>query len=168
MIKMARLRMESLKYCVCMKRGYKIFYAICIAVSFICALCICVFGLPKCKSLGNYLSTLFTAGFFLVITILGCNEVTKKVQVYKGKIIYRRMLKTIEYKPSEVYSSKENYVETDYRDELGGWTTTYDKVTTFYDSNEKKLFKFGMAYENVQKLEKTVANNRKSIKNMKK
>lgn len=42
------------------------------------------------------------------------------------------------------------------------------KVTTFYDSNEKKLFKFGMAYENVQKLEKTVANNRKSIKNMKK
>ncbi len=78
------------------------------------------------------------------------------------------MLKTIEYKPSEVYSSKENYVETDYRDELGGWTITYDKVTTFYDSNEKKLFKFGMAYENVQKLEKTVANNRKSIKNMKK
>lgn len=40
-------------------------------------------------------------------------------------------VKTIEYKPSEVYSSKENYVETDYRDELGGWTTTYDKVTTF-------------------------------------
>lgn len=160
--------MESLKYCVCMKRGYKIFYAICISVSFICALYICVFGLPKCKSLGNYLSTLFIAGFFLVITILWCNEVTKKVQVYKGKIIYRRMLKTIEYKPSEVYSSKENYVEIDYRDELGGWTTTYDKVTTFYDSNEKKLFKFGMAYENVQKLEKTVANNRKSIKNMKK
>ena len=36
--------------------------------------------------MGNYLSTLFTAGFFLLITVLGCNEVTKKVQVYKGKI----------------------------------------------------------------------------------
>ena len=42
------------------------------------------------------------------------------------------------------------------------------RESRFYDSNEKKLFKFGMAYENVQKLEKTVANNRKSIKNMKK
>ena len=60
-------------------------------------------------------------------------------------------------------------VNLDIIDEyLETWTTTYDKVTTFYDSNEKKLFKFGMAYENVQKLEKTVANNRKSIKNMKK
>lgn len=46
------------------------------------------------ESLENYLSTLFTAGFFLLITILGCNEVTKKVQVYKGKIIYRRMFKS--------------------------------------------------------------------------
>lgn len=159
--------MESLKYCVCMKRGYKIFYAICIAVSLICTLCICAFGLPKCKSLGNYSATLFTAVFFLIIAFLGCNEVTKKVQVYKGKIIYRRMFKTIEYKPSEVYSSNVKYEETDYRDELGGWTSTYDKITTFYDCNGKKLFKFGLAYENVQMLEKTIENNRKSIQNMK-
>ncbi len=48
----------------------------------------------RMESLENYLSTLFTAGFFLVITVLGCNEVTKKVQVYKGKIIYRRMFKS--------------------------------------------------------------------------
>lgn len=86
--------MESLKYCVCMKRGYKIFCIICIIVSLICTLCICAFGLPKCKTLANYLATLFTIFFFLSMIIFGCNEVTKKVQVYKGKIIFRRMFKS--------------------------------------------------------------------------
>lgn len=59
---------------------------------------------------------------------------------------------------------EEKYIESAYCDELGGWTTIYDKVTIFYDCNGKKLFKFGMAYENVQKLAKTVTNNRKSIR----
>lgn len=48
-----------------------------------------------------------------------------------------------------------------------GWTITEDKVTAFYNRDGKKLFAFGLAYENVQKLEKNVADNRKSMENMK-
>ena len=158
--------MEELKYSVSIKRGYKIFYMICFTVCLISAICIGSFGLPICKTAGNYIVICFLVCFFFSGAISSIYVVKKKVIVYKGKIVYSTFFKKVEYKPSEVYSSNTKIVQTDYRDEMGGWTSTEDKVTTFYNRDGKKLFAFGLAYENVQRLEKTVANNRKSIENM--
>lgn len=159
--------MEELKYAVYIKRGYKIIYIICQVVCMILAICTCIFGFPACKTAGNYIAICFCCCFFLAGVISCIYAVKKKVIVYKGKIVYFTFFKKVEYKPSEVYSSNTKIVQTDYRDEMGGWTSTEDKVTTFYNRDGKKLFAFGLAYENVQRLEKTVANNRKSMENMK-
>lgn len=53
----------------------------------------------------------------------------------------------------------------DYGD--GNVTSSWDKVTTFYNKQGKKLFKFGLAYDNVQLLVKEVKNTQKSISNQK-
>ena len=47
----------------------------------------------------------------------------------------------------------------DYGD--GNVTSSWDKVTTFYNKQGKKLFKFGLAYDNVQLLVKEVKNTQK-------
>ena len=61
---------------------------------FICALCICVSSDYLNVNHWEIIYPLYLLLVsFLSVTILGCNEVAKKVQVYKGKIIYRRMLK---------------------------------------------------------------------------
>lgn len=46
-------KMEKPQYVVSIKRGYKIFYMIYLAVCLTLAICICVFGLPACKTAGN-------------------------------------------------------------------------------------------------------------------
>ena len=46
--------------------------------------------------------------------------------------------------------------------------TSYDYVTTFYNKSGKKLFKFGVAYENVERLQRDVQNTQKSIINQSK
>lgn len=158
--------MELLKYTVSIKKGYKIFYTICLVLCFVVAICICALGLPACETSGNYLVTLFSVGFFLAGGAVCYYIIAKKVMVYKGKILYCTMFKKVAFKPSEVYSSNTKTVETDYRDEMGGWTSAWDSVTTFYSCEGKKLFAFGLAYENVQMLKKTVENTRKSMQNM--
>ncbi len=125
----------------------------------IVSVCIFIFGTPTCKTIGNYIANYFSAGFFFVGAILCIYAVKKKVIVYKGRIVYCTICKKVEYKPSEVYSSNTKIVQIDYRDEMGGWTSTEDKVTIFCNRDGKKLFVFGLAYENVQRLEKTVTNN---------
>lgn len=54
----------------------------------------------------------------------------------------------------------------DYGD--GNVSCSWDKVTTFYNKQGKKLFKFGLAYDNVQLLVRDVKNTQKSISNQKK
>lgn len=72
-----------------------------------------------------------------------------------------------EYNLSDIASSNEKIEEfyKDYGD--GNVTSSRDKVTTFYNKQGKKLFKFGLAYDNVQLLVKEVKNTQKSISNQK-
>lgn len=72
-----------------------------------------------------------------------------------------------EYNLSDIASSNEKIEEfyKDYGD--GNVTSSWDKVTTFYNKQGKKLFKFGLAYDNVQLLVKEVKNTQKSISNQK-
>lgn len=96
------------KSCIYKKR-YRIFYAICLVLCFAVAICICVLGLPVCETPENYVVTFFSVGFF-----------------FAGRAVCYY----------EIYSSNTKTVETDYRDEMGGWTSTWDR---------KKLFAFGLA-----------------------
>ena len=54
----------------------------------------------------------------------------------------------------------------DYGD--GNVSSSWDKVTIFYNKQGEKLFKFGLAYDNVQLLVRDVKNTQRSISNQKK
>ena len=54
----------------------------------------------------------------------------------------------------------------DYGD--GNVSSSWDKVTTFYNKQGEKLFKFSLAYDNVQLLVRDVKNTQRSISNQKK
>lgn len=82
--------------------------------------------------------------------------------------MYSFLLTKRAYNLSDIVFSNEKIEEfyTDYGD--GNVSSSWDKLTTFYDKQGKKLFKFGLAYGNVQLLAKEVKNTQKSISNQKK
>jgi hypothetical protein len=87
----------------------------------------------------------------------------KRVEVCKGKIIYHNGIWKKEYHMSDICCAKKQ-TESFYVDHGdGNVTSSWDIVTTFYDRSGKKLFKFGLAYENVDRLQKDVENTQKSI-----
>lgn len=77
--------------------------------------------------------------------------------------MYSFLLTKRAYNLSDIVFSNEKIEEfyTDYGD--GNVSGSWDKVTTFYDKQGKKLLKFGLAYDNVQLLAKEVKNTQKSI-----
>ena len=93
---------------------------------------------------------------------------TKKCERYKGKVVYSFFLTKREYKLSDIAFSNEEIEEfcKDYGD--GILSSSWDKVTTFYNKQGKKLFKFGLDYDNVQLLVRDVKNTQRSISNQKK
>ncbi len=70
---------------------------------------------------------------------------------------------------SDIKTTKAEYEETTvgYLNDITPVTNS-DYITTFYDKSGKKLFKFSLAYDNVQLLANDVKNTQKSISNQKK
>ena len=68
--------------------------------------------------------------------------------------MYSFFLTKREYKLSDIAFSNEEIEEfcKDYGD--GILSSSWDKVTTFYNKQGKKLFKFGLDYDNVQLISK--------------
>ena len=116
-----------------------------------------------------FLGTLIFPIIFLIFGICGIAAVVKKVDVYKGKIIYRTLFKKFEYHMSDIKTTKAEYEEATvgYLNDITPVTSS-DYVTTFYNKSGKKLFKFDVAYENVERLQKDVLNTQKSIINQSK
>lgn len=116
-----------------------------------------------------FLGTLIFPIIFLIFGICGIAAAVKKVDVYKGKIIYRTLFKKFEYRMSDIKTTKAEYEETTvgYLNDITPVTSS-DHITTFYDKSGKKLFKFGLVYDNVQLLASDVKNTQKSISNQKK
>ena len=116
-----------------------------------------------------FLGTLIFPIIFLIFGICGIAAAVKKVDVHKGKIIYRTLFKKFEYRMSDIKTTKAEYEETTvgYLNDITPVTSS-DHITTFYDKSGKKLFKFGLAYDNVQLLASDVKNTQKSISNQKK
>ena len=105
---------------------------------------------------------------FLLFLFCFLYGLTKKCERYKGKVVYSFFLTKREYKLSDIAFSNEEIEEfcKDYGD--GNLSSSWDKVTTFYNKQGKKLFKFGLDYDNVQLLVRDVKNTQRSISNQKK
>lgn len=102
---------------------------------------------------------------FLAFGITAVVTAAKKVCVYKGRVVYHTRIINKEYRMSDIKVSKtqsETYsAGLHYENSVPA--EGYDKVTTFYNENGKKIFKFGSAFDNVQLLVKDVINTQKSI-----
>ncbi len=157
---------EEPRYKISLKKGYRILY---IVMSIFFLIGTLYFGIIS-FSLGTD-TMLFGIGFtgiFLIFLFYSLYGLTKKCERYKGKVVYSVFLKTREYNLSDITFFNEE-IEEFYRDHGdGNVTSSWDKVTTFYNKQGEKLFKFGLAYDNVQLLASDVKNTQKSISNQKK
>ena len=86
------------------------------------------------------------------------------MDIHNGKALCYNALCKREYGISHIRSSitKEEYIHIKRGNGLS--TSSWDKVTAFYDAYGKKLFRFGLAYNNVEQLKKDVENTQKSIR----
>lgn len=157
---------EGLKYKISLKKGYKILYVVMFILLLICTL---YFGMITfCAGIDTLLLGVGFTGIFLVFLLWDLYGLTKKCEIYEGKVVYSFFLTKKEYNLSDIVSSSEKIEEfyKDYGD--GNVSSSWDKVTTFYDKQGKKLFTFGLAYDNVPLLSKEVKNTQKRISKQKK
>ena len=95
----------------------------------------------------------------------GINAITKVISGVTDDMLSAMnsmgIIRRREYNLSDIASSNEKIEEfyKDYGD--GNVISSWDKVTTFYNKQGKKLFKFGLAYDNIQLLVKEVKNTQK-------
>ena len=165
---------NKLRYSIKMKKYGKIFNLIISLLMLIPSIVIMVLQIffyitERETKFPVFLGTLIFPIIFLIFGICGIAAAVKKVDVYKGKIIYRTLFKKFEYRMSDIKTTKAEYEETTvgYLNDITP-VTSFDHITTFYDKSGKKLFKFGLAYDNVQLLASDVKNTQKSISNQKK
>lgn len=165
---------STCRYCVAMKKGRKLFN---IAVgslmillsSIFMVLIIIVYISEREMEFYTFLGILLIPLLFIVFGITGVITATKRVEIYKGKIIYHIGLINKEYRMSDIKTSKtqtETYHTGLYHEDIVP-IESYDKVTTFYDKIGKKIFKFGVAYNNVERLKTDIENTQKSISKQK-
>lgn len=153
---------EKPKYIISLKKGYRILY---IVMSILFLVCTLYFGMVSFSAGTD--TMLFGIGFtgiFVIFFFCSLYGLTKRCERYKGKVVYSFLLTKREYKLSDIAFSNEKIEEfyKDYGD--GNVSSSWDKVTTFYDKQGKKLFKFGLAYDNVRLLTKEVKNTQKRKK----
>ena len=156
---------EEPKYIISLKKGYRILY---IAMSILFFVCTMYFGMVSfCAGTDAMIFGIGITVILLIFLFCFLYGLTKKCERYKGKVVYSFFLTKREYHLSDIVFSNEKIEEfyKDYGD--GNVSSSWDKVTTFYDKQGKKLFKFGLAYDNVQLLTKEVKNTQKSISNQK-
>mgnify|MGYP000894424581 CR=1 FL=1 len=85
-----------------------------------------------------FLGTLIFPIIFLIFGICGIAAAVKKVDIYKGKIIYRTLFKKFEYHMSDIKTTKAEHEETTvgYLNDITPVTNS-DYITTFYDKSGK-------------------------------
>lgn len=162
--------LSAYRYCIAMKKGRKIFIIIagCTMIlisSIFIILTVIFYVLEQEFGFYTFLGTLLIPLIFFIFGILGIVAATKRVEIYKGKVVYHIGVINREYPMSDIRTSKtqtETYNTGLYYEDMVP-TTGYDKVITFYDKTGKKIFKFGLAYYNVERLQTDVKNTQKSI-----
>ena len=132
--------LSAYRYCIAMKKGRKIFIIIagCTMIlisSIFIILTVIFYVLEQEFGFYTFLGTLLIPLIFFIFGILGIVAATKRVEIYNTGLYLEDIV--------PVYS--------------------YDKVTVFYDEKGKKIFEFGLDYDNVERLKADVKNTQKSI-----
>ena len=164
--------LSAYRYCIAMKKGRKILNLIVGCLMILISIIFITTTVFSCIFMQEFVYYTFLTIFLVIIPlplfifgIIGIVSATKRVEVYKGKVIYHIGFKNKEYRMSEIKTSKtksETYrAGLDYGNIVP--TYSYDKLTVFYDKKGKKIFKFGLAYDNVERLKADVNNTQKSI-----
>ena len=157
---------EKPKYIISLKKRYRILYIVMFVLFLVCTM---YFGVISfCAGTDTMIFCIGINLIFLLFLFCFLYGLTKKCERYKGKVVYSFFLTKREYKLSDIAFSNEEIEEfcKDYGD--GILSSSWDKVTTFYNKQGKKLFKFGLDYDNVQLLVRDVKNTQRSISNQKK
>ena len=155
---------EKPKYIISLKKRYRILYIVMFALFLVCTMYFGVISL--CAGTDTMIFGIGITVIFFIFLFCFLYGLTRKCERYKGKVVYSYFLTKREYKLSDIAFSNEK-IEKYYTDYGDGNVSSWDKVTTFYDKQGKKLFKLGLAYDNVQMLAKEVKNTQKSISNQK-
>lgn len=164
--------LSAYRYCMAMKKGRKILNLIVGCLMILISIIFITTTVFSCIFMQEFVYYTFLTIFLVIIPlplfifgIIGIVSATKRVEVYKGKVIYHIGFKNKEYRMSDIKTSKtksETYrTGLDYGNIVP--TYSYDKLTVFYDKKGKKIFKFGLAYDNVERLKADVNNTQKSI-----
>lgn len=151
--------LSAYRYCIAMKKGRKIFIIIagCTMIlisSIFIILTVIFYVLEQEFGFYTFLGTLLIPLIFFIFGILGIVAATKRVEIYKGKVVYHIGFTNKEYRMSDIRTSKtqtETYNTGLYLEDIVP-VYNYDKVTVFYDEKGKKLFEFGLDYDNVERL----------------
>lgn len=143
---------EEIRYSVGIKKSYKIFFTVFIVLMSVSAVLSIVLSIGKCETLTDYSAILFVVCFFLFCSCVGICSITKRVEVYNGKVLYCNGLCKREYRLADIYNTKTKEESFYYGHGDGRVTSSWDMVTIFYDKSGKKLFRFGLAYDNVERL----------------
>jgi len=162
--------LSAYRYCIAMKKGRKIFNIIagCIMLlisSIFIILTVIFYVLEQEFGFYTFLGILLIPLIFFIFGILGIVAATKRVEIYKGKVVYHIGFTNKEYRMSDIKTSKtqtETYNTGLYHEDIVP-VYSYDKVTVFYDEKGKKIFEFGLDYDNVERLKADVKNTQKSI-----
>ena len=161
---------NTCRYCVAMKKGWKIFNltagALMIVLGSIVVVLTIIFSIIEQEmDFYIFLGVLLMPLLFIFLGLIGVISAAKRIEVHKGKIIYHIEAKSKAYSISDIKTSKTQIeiAQTGLHYEGIAPVENYDKVTTFYDKGGKRLFKFGLKYYNVERFETDVQNTQKSI-----
>jgi len=161
---------NTFRYCVAMNKARKIFNMLVGGLmiflsSIVIVLTTVFYVLEQDMDFYIFLGVLLIPLLFIIFGVIGVISATKRVEVYKGKIIYHIGLKNKEYCVSDIQTSKmqiETYQTGQYYEDMVP-VENHDIITTFYDKSGKKVFKFGLGYYNVERFKTDVKNTQKSI-----
>ena len=154
---------ETPVYTVCLKKGYRIFTLISGSLLLGLALVTAVLSAMTCETVGQGvvcgLIFLFSAG-------MGAKTLRSlwvRAEVFHdGQIRYYGLFRMRQYHISQIAASNTQAESYWVRDDDGISADYWDRVTTFMDADGKTLLHFGMAYQNVDRLQKSVKNSQKA------
>ena len=149
--------LSAYRYCIAMKKGRKIFIIIagCTMIlisSIFIILTVIFYVLEQEFGFYTFLGTLLIPLIFFIFGILGIVAATKRVEIYKGKVVYHIGFTNKEYRMSDIRTSKtqtETYNTGLYLEDIVP-VYSYDKVTVFSKDLTLKTAWFLLKQQNLK------------------
>ena len=149
--------LNAYRYCIALKKGRKIFIIIagCTMIlisSIFIILTVIFYVLEQEFGFYTFLGTLLLPLIFFIFGILGIVAATKRVEIYKGKVVYHIGFTNKEYRMSDIRTSKtqtETYNTGLYLEDIVP-VYSYDKVTVFSKDLTLKTAWFLLKQQNLK------------------